>query len=140
MLRLELLREVGSDRAAAAEATDAGGGAVAGISLQRGYARLTERIAHGPRHHFGEIHDHHAHAELDFAGTLERLLGALGRDASAAVGFVTQRRHDAENEQRDHDLDQGEAGAARAQDRPSSKGGHGVVWPWGVVIPLFGIV
>jgi hypothetical protein len=52
-------------------------------AVQGGQARLTERIAHGARHHLREIHDHHAHAELDFARALQGLLAALGRDAGA---------------------------------------------------------
>ena len=76
-----------------------------------------ERIAHRPRHHLREIHDHHAHAELDFARALERLLGALRRDSRRSIGAVAEGRHDPEDQQRHQHLDQREAARCRAAGR-----------------------
>ena len=89
-----------AERCAEALAGGAGAGAVAGKPVQRRQPRLAERIAHRPRHHLREVHDHHPHAEFDFARALQRLLGALRRDARRSIGSVTERRHDAENQQR----------------------------------------
>ena len=69
----------------------------------------------------------------------ERLRDSSLRSAemrAASISLVAERRHDAENQQRDEDLDQREAAAARTQGRSGGKGGHGVVWPCGVVSSL----
>jgi hypothetical protein len=44
---------------------------------------------------------------------LQRLFGALRGDARRAIGAVAQCRHDAEDQQRHHDFDQGEAARPR---------------------------